>query len=549
MRIKHSSIIWFPLVISISIAAGILIGNHISTKKFILDKDRKINTVLNIIESEYVDSVDIKDLVERTIPKIVANLDPHSYYIPAKDVKSVNDELEGSISGIGISFIMANDSAQVVEVIPNGPAEKAGILAGDRIVSVNDSIITGSTVSSEKVQSLIRGAKDTKVTIKIKRNSSKNLLSFDITRGDIPINTVDASYMLDKTTGYVKVNKFGRNTYDEFLTALGLLQEQGATRYIVDLRGNAGGYMEMAILMVNEFLSKGEMIVYTKARDPRENTQVWSDNSGSFHDAQIAVLIDEYSASASEILAGALQDNDRGLVVGRRSFGKGLVQKQTYLPDSSALRLTIARYFTPSGRCLQKDYKPGDESSYSMELYDRYSHGEIYNADSIKVDKSKIFKTAHGRTVYGNGGIVPDIFVPNDTVGITSYYIAVANKGLLQKFAFEYTDINRDRLQKVKSVDKLLTMLPSDDALTYDFITYAKDNGVPIRWYYINQSRSLIARQLKALIARDVLGTEAFYRIQNRSDKAVNAALSAMNAGKAKYPVTVEIQGNTKGQN
>lgn len=549
MRIKHSSIIWFPLVISISIAAGILIGNHISTKKFILDKDRKINTVLNIIESEYVDSVDIKDLVERTIPKIVANLDPHSYYIPAKDVKSVNDELEGSISGIGISFIMANDSAQVVEVIPNGPAEKAGILAGDRIVSVNDSIITGSTVSSEKVQSLIRGAKDTKVTIKIKRNSSKKLLSFDITRGDIPINTVDASYMLDKTTGYVKVNKFGRNTYDEFLTALGLLQEQGATRYIVDLRGNAGGYMEMAILMVNEFLSKGEMIVYTKARDPRENTQVWSDNSGSFHDAQIAVLIDEYSASASEILAGALQDNDRGLVVGRRSFGKGLVQKQTYLPDSSALRLTIARYFTPSGRCLQKDYKPGDESSYSMELYDRYSHGEIYNADSIKVDKSIIFKTAHGRTVYGNGGIVPDIFVPNDTVGITSYYIAVANKGLLQKFAFEYTDINRDRLQKVKSVDKLLTMLPSDDALTYDFITYAKDNGVPIRWYYINQSRSLIARQLKALIARDVLGTEAFYRIQNRSDKAVNAALSAMNAGKAKYPVTVEIQGNTKGQN
>ena len=274
MRIKHSSIIWFPLVISISIAAGILIGNHISTKKFILDKDRKINTVLNIIESEYVDSVDIKDLVERTIPKIVANLDPHSYYIPAKDVKSVNDELEGSISGIGISFIMANDSAQVVEVIPNGPAEKAGILAGDRIVSVNDSIITGSTVSSEKVQSLIRGAKDTKVTIKIKRNSSKKLLSFDITRGDIPINTVDASYMLDKTTGYVKVNKFGRNTYDEFLTALGLLQEQGATRYIVDLRGNAGGYMEMAILMVNEFLSKGEMIVYTKARDPRENTQV-----------------------------------------------------------------------------------------------------------------------------------------------------------------------------------------------------------------------------------------------------------------------------------
>lgn len=544
MRIKHSSVIWFPLVIALSIVAGILIGNHISTKKFIIDKDRKINTVLNLIESEYVDTVNVKDLVELAIPRIISNLDPHSYYIPAKDVRAVNDDLDGSISGIGITFIMKNDSANVVEVIPNGPAEKAGIIAGDRIVAVNDSTITGPAVSSEKVQSLIRGTKGTKVKIGIKRNNSKKILEYEITRGDIPINTVDAFYMLDKRTGYIKVNKFGRKTYDEFLNALGLLDGQGAQRYIVDLRGNAGGYMEMAILMINEFLSKGELIVYTKGRDPRENTQVWSDDKGAFHDAQIAVLIDEYSASASEIFAGALQDNDRGLVVGRRSFGKGLVQKQTYLPDSSAIRLTIARYYTPSGRCVQKGYKSGDDASYSMELYDRYSHGEIYNADSIKIDKSQLFKTANGRTVYGNGGIVPDIFVPNDTVGITSYYIAVANQGLLQKFAFEYTDINRTRLGKVKDFNKLISMLPSDDAITYDFVMYAKDNGIPVRWYYISQSRALLARQLKALIARDVLGTEAYYRIMNQSDKVVNAALKALSEGKGKFPVTVEIQGN-----
>lgn len=546
MRIKHNPIIWFPLVIALSIVAGIIIGNHISTQKFILDKDRKINTVLNLIESEYVDSIDIKDLVEMTIPRILENLDPHSAYIPAKDVKAVNDDLEGSISGIGISFIMLNDSANVVEIIPNGPAEKAGILAGDRIVSVNDSTITGPRISSEKVRSLIMGAKGSKVKIGIRRNNSKKILVYEITRGDIPINTVDAFYMLDKTTGYIKVNKFGRNTYDEFLNALGQLKDQGASRYVVDLRGNPGGYMEMAILMVNEFLSKGELIVYTKGRDHREDTQVWSDNNGSFHDAQVAVLIDEYSASASEIMAGALQDNDRGLVVGRRSFGKGLVQKQTYLPDSSAIRLTTARYYTPSGRCVQKTYKMGDENSYSLELYDRYAHGEVYNADSIKVDKSKIFKTAHGRPVYGGGGIVPDIFVPNDTVGITSYYIAVANLGLIQKFAFEYTDINRQALSKIKSLNKLLRILPSDDALTYDFILYAEENGVPIRWYYINMSRRLLARQLKAMIARDLLGMEAYYEYSNRYDKTVQAALKALKAGKGKFPITVEIQGNTK---
>lgn len=548
MRIKHNSIIWYPLVISIAIVLGIVIGNYISTKKFTLDKDRKINAVLNLIQSEYVDSIDVKDLVEQAIPAIIGNLDPHSYYIPASDIRAENEKLDGSLSGIGVSFFMMNDTANVDQVIPNGPAEKVGMLAGDRIISVNGESIVGGTLTAEGIRSKIRGEKGTKVKIGVKRNSSKKTLTFTITRDDIPMNTVDVSYMIDDKTGYIKIAQFGKNTYDEFFAALSKLKKDGASRYIVDLRGNPGGYMEMAILMVNEFLEQGELIVYTKGRKEREDIQVWSDDQGSFHDAQVAVLIDEYSASASEIMAGALQDNDRGLVVGRRSFGKGLVQKQIYLSDSSAIRLTIARYYTPSHRCIQKDYTLGDEDDYSKELYDRYSHGELYSADSIKVDKSKIFRTANGRIVYGGGGIVPDIFVPNDTSGVTTYYRAVANLGLLQQYVYTYVDINRDQLKNVKTVKKLMGMMPSDDALTYDFVCYARDNGVPMRWYYINLSRSLIARQLRALVIRDVLGTEEFYRYYNRTDNTVNAALKALNDGKGKFPITLTSTKKKKGK-
>lgn len=548
MRIKHNSIIWYPLVISIAIVLGIVIGNYISTKKFTLDKDRKINAVLNLIQSEYVDSIDVKDLVEQAIPAIIGNLDPHSYYIPASDIRAENEKLDGSMSGIGVSFFMMNDTANVDQVIPNGPAEKVGMLAGDRIISVNGESIVGGTLTAEGIRSKIRGEKGTKVKIGVKRNSSKKTLTFTITRDDIPMNTIDVSYMLDDKTGYIKIAQFGKNTYDEFFAALSKLKKDGASRYIVDLRGNPGGYMEMAILMVNEFLEQGELIVYTKGRKEREDIQVWSDDQGSFHDAQVAVLIDEYSASASEIMAGALQDNDRGLVVGQRSFGKGLVQKQIYLPDSSAIRLTIARYYTPSHRCIQKDYTLGDEDDYSKELYDRYTHGELYSADSIKVDKSKIFRTANGRIVYGGGGIVPDIFVPNDTTGITTYYRAVANLGLLQQYVYTYVDINRDQLKNVKTVKQLMGMMPSDDALTYDFVCYARDNGVPMRWYYINLSRSLIARQLRALVIRDVLGSEEFYRYYNRTDNTVNAALKALNDGKGKFPITLTSTKKKKGK-
>ena len=548
MRIKHNSIIWYPLVISIAIVLGIVIGNYISTKKFTLDKDRKINAVLNLIQSEYVDSIDVKDLVEQAIPAIIGNLDPHSYYIPASDIRAENEKLDGSMSGIGVSFFMMNDTANVDQVIPNGPAEKVGMLAGDRIISLNGESIVGGTLTAEGIRSKIRGEKGTKARIGVKRNTSKKTLTLTITRDDSPMHTIDVSYMLDDKTGYIKIAQFGKNTYDEFFAALSKLKKDGASRYIVDLLGNPGGYMEMAILMVNEFLEQGELIVYTKGRKEREDIQVWSDDQGSFHDAQVAVLIDEYSASASEIMAGALQDNDRGLVVGRRSFGKGLVQKQIYLPDSSAIRLTIARYYTPSHRCIQKAYTLADEDDYSQELYDRYSHGELYSSDSIKVDKSKIFRTANGRIVYGGGGIVPDIFVPNDTTGITTYYRAVANLGLLQQYVYTYVDINRDQLKNVKTVKQLMGMMPSDDALTYDFVCYARDNGVPMRWYYINLSRSLIARQLRALVIRDVLGSEEFYRYYNRTDNTVNAALKALNDGKGKFPITLTSTKKKKGK-
>ena len=392
MKPSKNTIVWLPLAISISVVAGMLMGNQFSNQKFISDNDRKLNTILNLIGEEYVDTVNIGELVEQSIPQILANLDPHTTYIPAKDLQDVNNELEGSFGGIGISFMVLNDTTTVVEVIAGGPSEKVGIMAGDRIIKVDGVDFVGKKISDDSVRATLRGAIGSTVKLSIKRAGTKKLLEYDVKRGDIPVKSVDASYMVDKLTGYIKVNKFGRTTYDEFLNGMMKLMNEGAKRYIVDLRGNAGGYMEIAILMANEFLPSNELIVYTKGREKKNDSQMWSDGNGSFQDAEIIVLIDEYSASASEIFAGAIQDNDRGLVVGRRSFGKGLVQRQVALSDSSAIRLTIARYYTPTGRCIQKDYKTG---SYNQELYERYSHGELYNKDSIKVDKTQHFLTAH----------------------------------------------------------------------------------------------------------------------------------------------------------
>ena len=529
--------IWLPLAIALAVVVGIFIGSRFTANKPVAENDRKLNAILNLIAQDYVDTTNLKDLIELSIPEILSNLDPHTSYFSAEDLKAATDDLNGSFSGIGISFVLVNDTIGVVEVIPGGPSEKVGLMAGDKIIMIDDSVVTGSKITNGEVMKRLRGDKGSKVKLGIKRQTSKEMLTFTVTRGDIPVNTVDAFYMLDKNTGYIKINQFGRHTYDEFITAMASLDEEGAKRYMIDLRGNGGGFMEMAVLMANEFLPEGQLIVFTKGRYKRDDSEVWSDGNGSFQDAEVAVLIDEFSASASEIFAGAMQDNDRGLIVGCRSFGKGLVQKEFILPDSSAIRLTTARYYTPSGRCIQKDYKDG-MLDYEKELVLRYTHGELYSRDSIKIDKSQVFTTLNGRTVYGGGGIVPDIFVARDTTGISNYYVEVANAGLLQRFAFDYCNNNRSALNKMEDYMQFLRQAPSDEVLIKDFADYAAANGIVPRWYYINQSQNTIVTNLKALIARDIFGNQAFYPILNRNDNTVQAALKALNKHKAAFPIT-----------
>ncbi len=528
---------WLPVIIAVAVVVGIFMGSHFTTNKPVDENDRKLNAILNLIAQEYVDTTNLHDLIEMSIPKILSNLDPHTSYFTVEEQKAAADDLNGSFSGIGISFMLINDTIGVVEVIPGGPSEKIGIMAGDRIVTIDDSTATGEKITNGAVIKRLRGPKGSKVKLGIQRQNSNKLLTFTVTRGDIPVNTVDAYYMIDNITGYIKINQFGRHTYDEFITAMASLQEEGAERYLIDLRGNGGGFMEMAVLMVNEFLPADQPIVFTRGRYKRDDSEVWSDGNGSFQDAQVAVLIDEFSASASEIFSGALQDNDRGLIVGCRSFGKGLVQKEFVLLDSSALRLTTARYYTPSGRCIQKDYKLG-ALDYEKELFDRYMNGELYSRDSMKVDKSQMFTTLYGRTVYGGGGIVPDIFVARDTAGITSYYIDVANANLLQRFAFNYCNKNRTALNKLDDYKQLSNILPGDEELLKEFANFAAQNGVAPRWYYINLSRLLLVTHIKAFIARDIFGNQGFYPIFNSTDKTIQEALKAMNRHKAAFPIT-----------
>lgn len=516
----------FPLYIAAALLIGVWLGsklpNIISTKSPAADK---LSELLDIIDDKYVDNVNLDSLVDESIPALLANLDPHTAYIPAKDFENVNSELEGSFSGIGISFQLINDSITVVEVISGGPSEKVGLQPGDRIISVDNHNVAGHKIQSDSVKSLLRGSKGTKVKLQIKRNSSEQPLSYDITRGDIPITSIDASYLIEPKVGYIKVNKFGRNTFKEFFTALMMLKSDGARSFIIDLRGNSGGYLDVAIQMANEFLEAGDEIVSTRGRGGELQQQVIADGKGTFRSEPLTLIIDEFSASASEILAGAMQDNDRARIVGRRSFGKGLVQEQHNLADGSAIRVTTARYYTPSGRCIQKPFTKGNKDDYELEVYDRYLSGEAFNVDSIKLDKSLLYHTRAGREVYGGGGIMPDCFVPTDTTNITSYYSQVVNGGQLLRYAFEHADANRTLLNNATSVDELLNMLPADNALLGDFVNYAAAHGVPARWYYIGISRPVILNQLKALIARDVLGSAAYYEVANTRDPAITAAL------------------------
>lgn len=528
-----------PLIIALALSVGIVVGVFLNSHFRLTPGQEKLGEILSLIHRDYVDEVDIDSLIEQSLPDLIANLDPHSNYIPAKDLKAVNDELEGSFSGIGISFTMFTDTITVNEVIPGGPSEKAGILPGDRIVSINDSTVAGMGILQTDIVKRLRGMKGSTVKLGVRRSTSKKPLTFEVTRGDIPLNSVDAAYMIDSITGYIKVNKFGRTTYDEFLSGLARLTSRGATNFVVDLRGNGGGFLEMAIMMANEFLPAGAPIVETRGRHEGENTAIASDGNGSFQNAGLVVLLDEYSASASEIFAGAMQDNDRALIVGRRSFGKGLVQRQVTLPDSSAIRLTVQRYYTPSGRCIQKDYRLGERGAYEQDISNRYEHGEFFASDSIHLNKDVEYRTLGGRKVYGGGGIMPDVFVPNDTVGISSYYINVLNAGLLQKFAFQYADRRRAVLSKADTLDDFLRLLPSDDELLQQFVAFASANRVPARWYYINISQRLIVNYLKALIASDTLGRETYYQVTNKDDTTVQRALLELREGRASAPVTL----------
>ena len=553
MGTKNSSR-FTPLIIAISVVAGILIGTfyakHFAGNRLgiINGSSNKLNALLRVVDDQYVDSVNMTDLVEKAMPQILAELDPHSTYIPAQKLEAVNSELEGSFSGIGIQFTIQEDTIHVNSVIQGGPSEKVGLMAGDRIVMVNDSLFVGKGLTNEKAMRNLKGPKGTQVKLGVKRATEKELLDFTITRGDIPQNTIDAAYMLNDDFGYIQVSKFGRTSHVELLNAIAQLSHQKCKGFIIDLRGNTGGYMEAATRMVNEFLPEGKLIVYTKGRKyPR--MEEYANGTGSCQKMPLVVLIDEGSASASEIFTGAIQDNDRGTVVGRRSFGKGLVQQPIDFSDGSAIRLTIARYYTPSGRCIQRPYESGKDKNYELDIYNRYEHGEFFSQDSIKQDHSTIYYTANGRPVYGGGGIMPDIFVPQDTTGVTSYYTAAVSRGLTIQFSFQYTDTHRAELQKYDTEASLLQYLKRQNILE-QFARFAEKKGLKRRNILMYKSQKLFEKNLYGNIIYNMLGIEAYIQYLNQTDKTVLKALEVLEKGESfpKAPEeTVEIKVNDEG--
>ena len=491
----------------------------------------KLSQLLNIIGNQYVDTVNVNGLIERTIPKVLGELDPHSVYIPAKDAEESNQELKGSFSGIGIQFMIQSDTIYVSDVISGGPAEKVGLMAGDRIVTIDDSLYVGKKINNDGAMKRLKGPKDSEVKLGIKRYGEDELVHFTIVRGNIPVKSIDASYMIDGRWCYIRANKFGETTYPEMLIALAKGMQQDMKGCIIDLRGNTGGYMIAAIQMVNEFLPKGEMIVYTEgANSPRYAE--FANGRGTCQKLPIVVLTDETSASASEIFAGAIQDNDRGTIIGRRTFGKGLVQQSISFDDGSAVRLTISRYHTPSGRCIQKPYTNGENEKYELDLLNRYEHGEFFTQDSIKQDETNVYQTKNGRTVYGGGGIMPDIFVPHDTTGYTSYYAAVAKMGLFTRFPFEYTDKNRQTLSKYTTMEELLQYLKSQD-LMEQFVQHATSKGIKRRNDLIRQSRTVMEEILYGNIIYNVLGMEEYVKYLNLSDPVVLKAVEVLDKGKS----------------
>lgn len=536
-----------PFLMAICLVAGILIGtfytNHFSGNKLgiINTSSNKLNALLHIIDEQYVDTVNMFNLVEEAMPQILAELDPHSSYIPAKDLEAVNSDLKGSFSGIGVQFTIQDDTIHINSVIPGGPSEKVGLLAGDRIVEVDDSSFVGKIVTNEEAMRRLKGEKGSKVKLGIYRPGEKDILHFTIVRGDIPVKSIDAAYMVNDKFGYVKVNKFGETTYPELLVALAKLAQANCKGMIIDLRGNTGGYMAAAIQMVNEFLPNNKLIVYTEGRkSPRENYT--SNGTGSSQTMPLIVLMDEGSASASEIFAGAIQDNDRGTIIGRRSFGKGLVQQPIEFSDGSAIRLTIARYYTPSGRCIQKPYEKGNDAEYEMDIITRYEHGEFFSADSIKQNIKEIYHTGLGRTVYGGGGIMPDIFVPQDTTGMTSYYRMAATRGLIVRYTLDYTDKNRSKLQEYDTPEKMEAYLKKQNLLE-KFAEYAESKGLKRRNILMYKSKKLFEESLYGNVIYNMLGMEAYIVYSNQTDKTVQKALEVLEKGES-FPKAPEVEAN-----
>ena len=534
---------FLPFIIAISIVFGIFIGvfytnNHARNQLGVTQSSpNKLNDLLHIVNDLYVDTVKISDLVEEAMPQILSELDPHSSYIPAKNLEAVNDELKGSFSGIGIQFTIQEDTIHINNVIPGGPSEKVGLMAGDRIIEVDDSAFIGKIVTNNEAMHRLKGPKGSEVKLGIYRPGEKETLHFTITRGDIPVKSIDAAYMINDKFGYIQINKFGETTYPEMLIALAKLHQENCQGIIIDLRSNTGGYMGSAIQMVNEFLPKDKLIVYTEGRrSSRENYT--SNGTGSSPNLPIVVLVDEVSASASEIFAGAIQDNDRGLIIGRRTFGKGLVQQPIEFRDGSAIRLTIARYYTPSGRCIQKPYKKGKDENYEMDIINRYEHGEFFSEDSIKQDESHIYYTSIGRPVYGGGGIMPDIFVPQDTTGYTSYYTMAVNRGLTRQFCFQYTDQNRQKLQNYESSEELLRYLKSQNILE-KFASFAESKGLKRRNILMYKSKDNFEKTLYGNIIYNMFDMEDYLKYLNQSDPTVLKAIEIMEAGKT-LPVAPE---------
>jgi carboxyl-terminal processing protease len=517
-----------PLLVAVSVAAGILIGNLLRQNSQTIysqvgvARPNKLTTILQLIEHGYVDSVNSSDIIEKTIPDILKNLDPHTAYIPARNMQEVHEEMTGNFSGIGVQFSIQDDTVRVIEVIPNGPSSQVGILPGDRIVTVNDSLIAGVDVKNITVLQLLRGERNTKVEVGIIRKGHSEELEFEITRDNIPLISVDVSYMIDPITGFIKISRFSEKTYTEFMQGMQKLKDQGAKKVIVDLRQNPGGSLASVLQIVDEFLERGEPILYTEGlNQPRKTYNASGKNR--WKDMEVYVMIDEFSASASEIFAGALQDNDRGLVIGRRSFGKGLVQEQIPLMDGSALRLTVARFYTPSGRSIQKSYDNGNEEYYH-DLHERFVHNEQLFIDSIRFNDSLKFQTKSGRTVYGGGGIMPDIFVPADTTGTSDYFNRIFRRGLVYTFAYNFADNNRETLSKLKTAGEINAYLDKQNVLS-EFVNYARNSGIERDDSGIKQSGELINTQIKAYIARNIIGEEGYFPIISQIDNTLQKTI------------------------